>query len=69
MYKRQEKTYRELNTYMDDLKRRLRGIESVGRISVTGGQKEQIAIHVDTRKLSQYGIGPNICLLYTSRCV
>ena len=55
-----EKTYRELNTYMDDLKRRLRGIESVGRISVTGGQKEQIAIHVDTRKLSQYGIGPNI---------
>lgn len=32
-----EKTYRELNDYMDELKERLRNIESVGRINVYGG--------------------------------
>lgn len=34
------KTYRELNTYMDNLKERLRNIESVGRLNVYGGQQE-----------------------------
>ena len=52
-----EKTYRELNGYMDDLKARLRHIESVGRLSVYGGQQEQISVYVDTRKLAHYGIG------------
>ena len=33
-----EKTYRELNTYMDNLKERLRNIESVGRLTVYGNQ-------------------------------
>ena len=35
-----EKTYRELNDYMDDLKERLRDIESVGRLNVYGRQHE-----------------------------
>ena len=39
------KTYRELNTYMDNLKERLRNIESVGRLNVYGGQQEQISIY------------------------
>ncbi len=55
-----DKTYRELADYMDRLKARLRTIESVGRLSVTGNQQEQIAIEVDTRKLSQYGIGQSV---------
>lgn len=55
-----EKTYRELNDYMDDLKERLRDIESVGRLNVYGGQREQISVYVDTRKLAQYGIGPSV---------
>lgn len=55
-----EKTYRELNNYMDDLKERLRNIESVGRLQVTGGQQEQIGIYVDSKKLSQYGIGQGL---------
>lgn len=55
-----EKTYRELNDYMDDLKERLRDIESVGRLNVYGGQHEQISVYVDTRKLAQYGIGPSV---------
>ena len=55
-----EKTYRELNGYMDDLKARLRHIESVGRLSVYGGQQEQISVYVDTRKLAHYGIGQSV---------
>lgn len=55
-----EKTYRELNDYMDDLKARLRHIESVGRLSVYGGQQEQISVYVDTRKLAHYGIGQSV---------
>lgn len=55
-----DKTYRELNDYMDDLKERLRNIESVGRLNVYGGQQEQISVYIDTRKLSEYGIGPSI---------
>jgi multidrug efflux pump subunit AcrB len=51
-----EKTYRELNDYMDDLKDRLRRIESVGRMTVSGMQHEQISVYLDNKRLSQYGI-------------
>ena len=53
----EDKTYRELSDYMDDLKDRLRRIESVGRLNVYGLQREQISVEVNTEKLSQYGIG------------
>lgn len=36
----EDKTYRELNDYMDDLQDRLRRIPSVGRMTVSGVQKE-----------------------------
>lgn len=55
-----DKTYRELSGYMDDLKDRLRTIETVGRISVVGKQNEQIAIYLDYDKLSQYGISDKL---------
>lgn len=55
-----DKTYRELNDYMDDLKDRLRTIEAVGRMNVVGMQKEQVSIYVDTKKLSQYGISQQL---------
>lgn len=55
-----DKTYRELNDYMDELKQRLRDIESIGRLNVYGMQQEQISITVDTRRLSQYGISQNL---------
>lgn len=54
-----DKTYRELRDYMDDLKKKLRSIESIGRLNVYGLQNEQIAVYLDTKKLSQYGIGQN----------
>lgn len=52
----QDKTYRELGDYMDDLRDRLRTIESVGQMDVYGKQGEQIAIYLDPEKLTHYGI-------------
>lgn len=52
----EDKTYRELNDYMDDLKDRLRRIESVGRMNVYGMQQEQISVYLDNDRLSHYGI-------------
>lgn len=55
----EDKTYRELNDYMDELKDKLRRIESIGRMNVIGMQKEQISIYLDSEKMSHYGIGAN----------
>ena len=51
-----DKTYRELNDYMDGLKDRLRTVESVGRMTVSGMRKEQISVYVDSERLTHYGI-------------
>ncbi len=51
-----EKTYRELGNYMDDLKDCLRGIKSVGDMSVTGKQTEQIAVYFNPEKLRHYAL-------------
>ncbi len=52
----EDKTYRELSTYMDDLQDRLRTVESVGTMNVYGKQNEQISITVDPEKLTHYGL-------------
>lgn len=52
----EDKTYRELKDYMDLLQDRLRRIPSVGRLSVSGLQKEQIAVYIDNDRLSKYGL-------------
>lgn len=41
---------------MDALRDRMRCIESVGRMTVTGMQQEQISVYVDNERLSHYGI-------------
>lgn len=51
-----DKTYRELGEYMDALKDRLRTIESVGTMSVTGKQTEQIAVYFNPEKLQHYAL-------------
>ncbi len=51
-----EKTYRELNNYMDDLQDRLRAIKSVGRLTVSGMQQEQISVVLDNDRLAKYGL-------------
>ena len=51
-----QKTYRELGQYMDDLRDRLRTIESVGTMDVYGKQGEQIAVTIDPEKLTHYAL-------------
>ena len=53
----EDKTYRELNDYMNTLIDSLRMIPSVGKMSVFGLQHDQISIYLDSDKLSHYGIG------------
>jgi len=52
----EQKTYRELKDYMDRLKDRLRTIPSVGTLSMTGMQNEQISVTIDPKRLSRYAI-------------
>lgn len=52
-----DKTYRELHDFMEELRDRLRPIESIGKMTVTGEQTEQISIYLDPQRLSHYGIG------------
>lgn len=52
----EDKTYRELEGYMNDLKDRLRQIKGVGRLNVFGMQDEQISIYLDNARLSNYGL-------------
>lgn len=54
-----DKTYAELDDYMDDLKLRLRSVESVGRMTVHGMQEEQISIVLDSERLKHYGLTEN----------
>ena len=51
-----DKTYRQLADYMDALKDRLRTVEAVGRMTVTGMQQDQVSITLDNDRLSQYGL-------------
>ncbi len=41
---------------IDNLRDRLRSVESVGSMSIVGKQNEQISIIVDNEKLAHYGI-------------
>ena len=51
-----DKTYRQLADYMDALKDRLRTVEAVGRMTVTGMLKDQVSITLDNDRLSKYGL-------------
>ncbi len=51
-----EKTYREMERYMNLLKQRLRNVPAVGNLKSLGGQKEEISVYVDKNKLATYGI-------------
>jgi len=59
----EQKTYRELNDIMDELKDRLRRIESVGRMTVSGMQREQISVCLDSEQLRHYGVSPQTIAL------
>lgn len=52
-----DKTYRELDRYLDDLEERLRNIEAISKISRVGSQNEQLTVYLDQAKLAHYGMG------------
>ena len=54
-----ERSPRELEATAKQLSNRLRNIDEMGRISVVGDQKEEIAVHMDPMKLTQYAISPS----------
>ena len=56
----EDKTYRELNDYMDKLQDRLRSIYSVGRMTVSGLQQEQISVVLDNDRLAKYGLSDQV---------
>lgn len=53
-----QKTYRELNTYLNDIKKKLRGISAISNLRTYGTENEQVAVRLDQNKLAQYAIGP-----------
>ena len=56
------KSYRELETYLTKLEDRLRRIESVSNLRDYGLQKEQINIYLEKEKLTNYGISSTTLL-------
>ena len=58
-----QRSYRELKQYSDDLSDRLRRIPSVANVKLFGEQNEQISLYIDRQRLQAYGIGQQ--LLFT----
>ena len=52
----EDKTYRELEDYLEELENRLRRVESVSNLRRYGLQNEQISIYLEKEKLATYGI-------------
>lgn len=55
-----ERSPRELEASAKQLASRLRNIPEMGRISIVGDQKEEIAVYMDPMRLTQYAISPSI---------
>ncbi|MBQ0019548.1 MAG: efflux RND transporter permease subunit [Bacteroidales bacterium] len=52
-----QRSYRELQAYSDELADRLRRVPSVSNVRQVGEVKEQITLYVDRERLAAYGIG------------
>ncbi|MBP5514087.1 MAG: efflux RND transporter permease subunit [Bacteroidaceae bacterium] len=53
----QQRSYRELQQYSDELADRLRRVKSVSNVRQYGEVKEQLTLYVDRERLASYGIG------------
>ncbi|MDD6473141.1 MAG: efflux RND transporter permease subunit [Bacteroidales bacterium] len=53
----EQRSYRELQNYSDDLADRLRQIPSVSNVRQYGNIKEQISLYIDRKRLAAYGLG------------
>ncbi len=54
----QNKTYKELHAYLDELEKELRKIESISKLKHMGEIEEQISIYIQDEKLVYYGVKP-----------
>lgn len=57
-----ERSYRELHKYADDLSDQIRRIPSVSRVRTYGDIPEQISIYIDRQCLSAYGISDKMLM-------
>ncbi len=53
----QQRSYRELQQYGDELADRLRRVKSVSNVRQYGEIKEQLTLYIDRERLAAYGIG------------
>ncbi|KLV10801.1 AcrB/AcrD/AcrF family protein [Photobacterium ganghwense] len=51
-------SYKELNDYVDYLRREIELVDGVGKVSVSGIQQEQVFIEISMQRLSALGISP-----------
>jgi len=51
-------SYKELNDYVDYLRREIELVDGVGKVSVSGVQQEQVFIEMSMQRLSSLGISP-----------
>ncbi|MCW8327301.1 efflux RND transporter permease subunit [Photobacterium sp. SDRW27] len=51
-------SYKELNDYVDYLRREIELVTGVGKVAVTGTQQEQVFIEISLQRLSSLGISP-----------
>ncbi|MBP7780690.1 MAG: efflux RND transporter permease subunit [Paludibacteraceae bacterium] len=55
-----QKDYRQMNTYMDELEDRLRRIEALANVRKYGCQSEQIGIYLNQEKTAEYGLSSSM---------
>lgn len=55
-----QRSYAEIEKYLDELEDGLKTIPTVSKINRTGGQKQQVYITVDNDKLRQYGFDVSV---------
>ncbi len=55
-----QRSYRELKEYGDNLSDRLRRIPSVANVKLFGEQKQQISLYIDRQRMQAYGIGQQL---------
>ena len=53
----EQKTYREMRQYVDDLKSRLRRIDAISNLRTYGLEMEQLTVYLDQQKMAKYGLG------------
>lgn len=56
----EDKSYRELESYANELKNELYSIPALSNVKILGTQKEEIAVNIDNDRLSAYGVNSSM---------